>query len=348
MPTARSVLVLAGLLALWAELPPASAQNVTTKAGVCPDPAMEAVNCTVGCQSDGDCESTLKCCPAACGKACQKPDEKPGTCPPEWLRQGLLRDTPPLRHPRLLPARPQGSCCVTRLLLGTAATWKGCTCQIPVLTVCTMSLRDPRQCPCPESPGYCPRASSPARTSCRMSCRNDTMCSPGQKCCTRGCCARCTPAQPAKPGFCPRKRARSSAATCSNRCADDRDCPGNRKCCFSGCGLACARPNTGGHNAAAKPGVCPVVLRGSLGPCLELCDTDSNCTGPDKCCTTGCGHICKPPIEVRPGLCPPMTDDDPAAECLLLCSQDKDCPPSQKCCLRGCGRACVPLLRDMA
>ncbi|NWH38245.1 WFDC2 protein, partial [Chloropsis hardwickii] len=52
------------------------------KAGVCPSPAMDAVNCTVGCQSDGDCESTLKCCPAACGMACQKPDEKPGTCPP--------------------------------------------------------------------------------------------------------------------------------------------------------------------------------------------------------------------------------------------------------------------------
>ncbi|PKK16661.1 hypothetical protein A306_00000412 [Columba livia] len=178
-----------------------------------------------------------------------------------------------------------------------------------------------------------------------MSCRNDTVCSPGQKCCTRGCCARCTPAQPAKPGVCPRKRARSSAATCSNRCADDRDCPGNRKCCFSGCGLACARPDTGGHDAAAKPGMCPVVLRGSLGPCLELCDTDSDCTGPAKCCTTGCGHVCKPPIEVRPGLCPPMTDDDPVAECLLLCLQDKDCPPSQKCCLRGCGRACVPPLR---
>ncbi|XP_041334619.1 WAP four-disulfide core domain protein 2 [Pyrgilauda ruficollis] len=82
MPAARSVLILAGLLALWAELPAASAQNDTTKAGVCPSPATDAVNCTVGCQSDGDCESTLKCCPAACGKACQKPDEKPGTCPP--------------------------------------------------------------------------------------------------------------------------------------------------------------------------------------------------------------------------------------------------------------------------
>ncbi|NWX44780.1 WAP1 protein, partial [Steatornis caripensis] len=80
MPKARSVLVLAGLLALWAELPPASTQNVTTKAGVCPDPATEAVNCTVGCQSDGDCESTLKCCPAACGKACQKPDGNAPSC----------------------------------------------------------------------------------------------------------------------------------------------------------------------------------------------------------------------------------------------------------------------------
>ncbi|XP_027750867.1 uncharacterized protein LOC114063055 isoform X1 [Empidonax traillii] len=80
MPTARSVLILAGLLALWAELPAASAQNVTTKAGVCPDLATEAVNCTVGCQSDGDCESTLKCCPAACGKACQKPDGNAPSC----------------------------------------------------------------------------------------------------------------------------------------------------------------------------------------------------------------------------------------------------------------------------
>uniref|UniRef100_A0A8C5JGX8 WAP four-disulfide core domain 2 n=1 Tax=Junco hyemalis TaxID=40217 RepID=A0A8C5JGX8_JUNHY len=49
--------------------------------GVCPSPATDAVNCTVGCQSDGDCESTLKCCPAACAMFfCLS--EKPGTCPP--------------------------------------------------------------------------------------------------------------------------------------------------------------------------------------------------------------------------------------------------------------------------
>uniref|UniRef100_A0A8C5TNI4 WAP domain-containing protein n=1 Tax=Malurus cyaneus samueli TaxID=2593467 RepID=A0A8C5TNI4_9PASS len=61
----------------------------------------------------------------------------------------------------------------------------------------------------------------------------------------------------------------------------------------------CAAPHSSlspeSHRAMAKPGVCPVVLRGSLGPCLELCDTDRDCLGHDKCCTTGCGHICKAP-----------------------------------------------------
>ncbi|XP_009075305.1 PREDICTED: WAP four-disulfide core domain protein 3-like, partial [Acanthisitta chloris] len=103
-----------------------------------------------------------------------------------------------------------------------------------------------------------------------------------------------------KPGFCPRKPAQWYSAPCPNRCTDDRDCPGDRKCCFSGCGLACTPPDTGSPHATAKPGTCPMVLRGSLGPCLELCDTDSDCPGDDKCCTTGCGHVCKQPIKGKP------------------------------------------------
>ncbi|KAM6113056.1 LOW QUALITY PROTEIN: WAP four-disulfide core domain protein 3 [Pterocles gutturalis] len=79
MPAAHRVLVLAGLLALWAEPPPASAQNAPRKP-VCPEPSMEAVNCTVGCP-DGDCEST-QCCRRPAAWPCQKPNEKPGTCPP--------------------------------------------------------------------------------------------------------------------------------------------------------------------------------------------------------------------------------------------------------------------------
>ncbi|KAM6243177.1 uncharacterized protein M6G45_011497 [Spheniscus humboldti] len=117
-------------------------------------------------------------------------------------------------------------------------------------------------------------------------------------------------AEPAKPGLCPRKRAQRSAAACPNRCTDDRDCPGDRKCCFSGCGLSCAPPGTGSRRAAVKPGACPVALRGSLGPCLELCDTDGDCPGAAKCCTTGCGHICKPPTEGQ-GL-PPRPEVLPA------------------------------------
>ncbi|XP_040506943.1 WAP four-disulfide core domain protein 2 isoform X1 [Gallus gallus] len=74
--------LLVGILALCTQLQPAAtAAVIVVKAGVCPEPAAEEANCTMGCQSDGDCESTLKCCPAACGKACQEPNEKPGTCP---------------------------------------------------------------------------------------------------------------------------------------------------------------------------------------------------------------------------------------------------------------------------
>ncbi|XP_037258555.1 WAP four-disulfide core domain protein 3-like [Falco rusticolus] len=203
---------------------------------------------------------------------------------------------------------------------------------------CSLGTWPHRASPSAESPGYCPHASSTRGVTCGMSCHNDTACSPGEKCCIRGCCARCMRAEPAKPGFCPWKRVQRRATACPNRCADDRDCPGDRKCCFSGCGLACTPRDT------VKAGACPVVLRGSLGPCLELCDADGNCPGATKCCTTGCGHICKLPTKVRPGLCPPMADGDQVAECLLLCLQDKDCPPGQKCCPQGCGRACVPPL----
>uniref|UniRef100_A0A669NZH3 WAP domain-containing protein n=1 Tax=Phasianus colchicus TaxID=9054 RepID=A0A669NZH3_PHACC len=166
---------------------------------------------------------------------------------------------------------------------------------------------------------------------------------------------------PAKSGLCPWKQARRDAV-CPNLCTDDRNCPGDQKCCFSGCGLTCTTPYTGvhppawvctlpmckgcdahSHSLAAKSGACPVLLRGSLGPCLDRCDSDADCPGAKKCCTTGCGHVCKLPTEVRPGLCPATTTR--AGECLILCLEDKDCPPSQKCCLQDCGRTCVPPLQ---
>uniref|UniRef100_A0A8C5TRD0 WAP domain-containing protein n=1 Tax=Malurus cyaneus samueli TaxID=2593467 RepID=A0A8C5TRD0_9PASS len=91
----------------------------------------------------------------------------------------------------------------------------------------------------------CPSQSCAIGPHCGMRCHNDTACRSGEKCCPRGCCTRCVLAEPAKRGFCPRKRAHRSAAACPNRCTDDRDCPGEHKCCFSGCGLACTPPDTG-------------------------------------------------------------------------------------------------------
>uniref|UniRef100_A0A8C4TX70 WAP domain-containing protein n=1 Tax=Falco tinnunculus TaxID=100819 RepID=A0A8C4TX70_FALTI len=89
----------------------------------------------------------------------------------------------------------------------------------------------------------------------------------------------------------------------------------------------------GSRHATVKPGACPVVLRGSLGPCLELCDADGNCPGATKCCTTGCGHICKLPTKgkcptVQPGLVGP---------CWEWCRGDNDCRNEQKCCKSSCG-----------
>ncbi|XP_029865575.1 lysine-rich arabinogalactan protein 19-like isoform X2 [Aquila chrysaetos chrysaetos] len=95
--------------------------------------------------------------------------------------------------------------------------------------------------------------------------------------------------------------------------------PGTASAASPAAGWPVPPPDTGSRRAAAKPGACPVVLRGSLGPCLELCDTDGDCPGAAKCCTTGCGHVCKPPTEgqgmpprpevlpagLRPGVRPP-------------------------------------------
>lgn len=99
------------------------------------------------------------------------------------------------------------------------------------------------------------------------------------------------------------------------------------------------------RRAVAKAGMCPVVLRGSLGPCLELCDTDSDCPSATKCCSTGCGHVCKPPTEGKatskthwPGHAP--------LGCTTL---HRDCPlvsPTQGV-VRTWGPICCPMGQEL-
>uniref|UniRef100_A0A8B9IWX4 WAP domain-containing protein n=1 Tax=Amazona collaria TaxID=241587 RepID=A0A8B9IWX4_9PSIT len=100
--------------------------------------------------------------------------------------------------------------------------------------------------------------------SCGTSCRNDTACSPGEKCCAHGCCTRCLRAEPAPlpgpapsrgqwvgvlprahPGLCPPMTDGHRAAKCLLLCLQDRDCPPEQKCCLQGCGRTCVPPLQG-------------------------------------------------------------------------------------------------------
>ncbi|XP_031210202.1 WAP four-disulfide core domain protein 18-like [Mastomys coucha] len=45
-----------------------------------------------------------------------------------------------------------------------------------------------------------------------------------------------------------------------------------------------------------KPGACPQLPPGTFGICVERCSGDGSCSGKMKCCSNGCGHVCKPPV----------------------------------------------------
>ena len=48
--------------------------------------------------------------------------------------------------------------------------------------------------------------------------------------------------------------------------------------------------------AQEKPGLCPKPKPGQAGICVEACSGDGDCKGAKKCCSNGCGHVCKKPL----------------------------------------------------
>ncbi|KAI0240898.1 hypothetical protein LSAT2_005925, partial [Lamellibrachia satsuma] len=40
------------------------------------------------------------------------------------------------------------------------------------------------------------------------------------------------------------------------------------------------------------PGICPPLLVGTVGTCVERCSNDADCPTDSKCCSNGCGHVC--------------------------------------------------------
>ncbi|XP_040605282.1 WAP four-disulfide core domain protein 18-like isoform X2 [Mesocricetus auratus] len=45
-----------------------------------------------------------------------------------------------------------------------------------------------------------------------------------------------------------------------------------------------------------KPGACPKLPPNTGGSCNEECSGDGSCPGKMKCCSNGCGHVCKHPV----------------------------------------------------
>ncbi|XP_045168888.2 papilin-like [Mercenaria mercenaria] len=86
-------------------------------------------------------------------------------------------------------------------------------------------------------------------------------------------------------------------------------------------------PLSKGHDMGnPKPGTCPDAA-GMIGICVEMCSSDSNCTGYLKCCSNGCGHTCQIPLP----------------DCSTVSCVKPDCDvshtPFRKCC-PVCGPDC--------
>lgn len=90
---------------------------------------------------------------------------------------------------------------------------------------------------------------------------------------------------------------------------------------------------------------------------MKNCTFDSDCPQEQKCCSTGCGQICRPMVNIsasnllnpgfdsNPGSCPAIPlryfGDRQNARCSDTCSSDIECRPTEKCCFNGCGLSCL-------
>ncbi|XP_055005933.1 WAP four-disulfide core domain protein 2-like [Boleophthalmus pectinirostris] len=99
-----------------------------------------------------------------------------------------------------------------------------------------------------------------------------------------------------------------------------------------------------------KPGSCPAQK--VKGFCFPPCDSDHDCPGVMKCCSSSCGKSCELPVlgpkpGSKPGSCPPQMlpffphHPHHPHPCEDECAADCECPRNLKCCYVGCGRQCV-------
>uniref|UniRef100_A0ABI8A3G6 WAP domain-containing protein n=1 Tax=Felis catus TaxID=9685 RepID=A0ABI8A3G6_FELCA len=84
-----------------------------------------------------------------------------------------------------------------------------------------------------------------------------------------------------------------------------------------------------------KEGECPP----NKNLCRELCWGDESCPAGQKCCSNGCGRVCRGGIpKGRKGDCPRAVRKQ---SCFQRCVTDETCPGRKKCCAFGCNKSCV-------
>uniref|UniRef100_A0A2K5ETE0 WAP four-disulfide core domain 3 n=1 Tax=Aotus nancymaae TaxID=37293 RepID=A0A2K5ETE0_AOTNA len=153
--------------------------------------------------------------------------------------------------------------------------------------------------------GECP----PDKNPCKELCQGDASCPAGQKCCTTGCGRICRDIPKGRKRDCSRVIRKQSFL---KWCITDETCPGVKKCCTFGCSKSCVVPVSkrklaefvgemylptfpGGVCVGMiwRDGDCPKVL---VGLCIVGCVMDENCQAGEKCCKSGCGRFCAPPV----------------------------------------------------
>ncbi|XP_064610035.1 WAP four-disulfide core domain protein 3-like [Liolophura sinensis] len=78
-------------------------------------------------------------------------------------------------------------------------------------------------------------------------------------------------------------------------CLEDSECAAGEKCCSEGCNKVCKRA----LGVQDHAGACPAPS-GLVGICVFIpgynCLSDSECRADQKCCSEGCGRVCKTAI----------------------------------------------------
>ncbi|CDW59998.1 WAP domain containing protein, SLPI-like [Trichuris trichiura] len=358
--------------------------NPIPKKGSCPPTPEGPVGLANFCQTDYDCDGSMKCCLTTIGYDCKAPvQESMKISPIHPIELCSYKD--PIGEEVQKP----GSCPAAPAITGKALfcrSDKDCDgsekcCFTKVGKECVQPTDEPKPI---AKKGSCPPAPV-GPVGLANFCQTDYDCDGSMKCCLTSIGYDCkapvqesmkiSPIHPIelcsykdpigeevqKPGSCPAAPAITGKALF---CRSDKDCDGSEKCCFTKVGKECVQP-TDEPKPIAKKGSCPPAPVGPVG-LANFCQTDYDCDGSMKCCLTTIGYDCKAPVQKSMKISPihpievrsykdPIGEEVqkpgscPAAPAVtgkaLFCRNDNDCDGREKCCSTKVGKECVQPVR---